>query len=91
MTKLLTLDEMREVIEAIDPKRGAYFADAMRLLGDLMASDVARLANVECDSTTVEPQAFAGTATRFYRIKGKRPHKAIMLFDYAEPLERRDE
>ncbi len=66
MTKLLTLDEMLDVLEIIQHPAAPNIARQLEAVGDLMAQAIAEKLGVECGDTHREESAFAGTCAGFF-------------------------
>lgn len=70
MPKILSLDEMLDVMNEIDPTGDninfGKFRDQMEDLGTRMAAVIAEKLNVDFDPARTEGTAFAGTCANFY-------------------------
>lgn len=90
MTKILTLDEMREAISRFDESAAKLFAEQIKLIGDQMALMICTRYGLMTNerATTTETSELMGTACAFYLThENATPPAELDDFDTGEPLE----
>lgn len=90
MTKILTLDEMREVIATFNPEKAAEMATVLKAIGDQMVDTICAEFGLRSSpmKTTVEHPQLAGTAAPFYlKRRGQKQPEAFEDFDQGEAID----
>ncbi len=69
MTKILSLDEMREVITSVDAEAGARYTALMEAIGNIMVADICKRFDLTTSKmgATADHHEIGGTAAPFYR------------------------
>lgn len=90
MTKILTLDEMREVIATFDEVAADRFADELKTIGERMAAAICEKFDLTTGArgVTVEEAELGGTAAPFYLTREGQTvdSEAFDYFDQGEEL-----
>lgn len=88
MTKILTNDEMLDVIDELMPDHSAIFAAQLEAIGNQMRDLICAHTGLKAGDTHRDPSAFAGTACTFYLAhEGQTVPEIIEQMDGGEPLE----
>lgn len=87
MTKVLTLDEMREIISKFDQRAAKEVGALMEQLGNQMAAMICTEYDLTCSATSAQEVGFGGTAASFYLAHEDQEQPADLApYDPGEPV-----
>lgn len=82
MGRVLTLDEMLEIVTELNPDKGSQFQSALELIGTTMAELIGQTLKIRHTDATFEGTAFAGTCSSFSpRTKRQPLPEALEFYD----------
>ncbi len=82
--KYLTLDEMQEVLGALEHTNASVFAERLESIGDEMAREICLVTGLSCKPADCAGTSMGGTCVSFH-VRGRRRFPEVMeLYDQDE-------